>query len=234
MTGRFSYRLFATTHRTFPEPLPEDDEDYCRPPEPLPDNALMRRDMACYKRAAAVLDQQMGRVLQAIDDAGLKDNTLVICTTDHGLAFPFMKCNLTDFGTGVFFMMRWPEKFRGGRVTDALTSHIDLMPTLCEWLDMASPAALQGASLAPVIDDTQTEIHQEIFGEVTLHAAFEPMRSVRTQKWLYVRRWDPRLKPVGTNIDVSYSKEWLVDRDLADRTYVSEELYDLTLTPATQ
>ena len=191
---------FDTTHRTFPEPLPEDDELYCRPPEPLPDNAVTRRDMACYKRAAALLDQQMGRVLQAVDDAGLRDNTLVICTTDHGIAFPFMKCHLTDHGTGVFYMMRWPEKFRGGRVTDALTSHLDLLPTLCEWLGCTSPATLQGRSLAPVLADVQTEIHDEIFAEVTFHAAAEPMRSVRTSRWLYIRRWNSQLRPVAPTL----------------------------------
>ena len=45
--------------------------------------------MACYKRAANILDDQMGLILQAIEDAGIKNNTIVICTTDHGMAFPF-------------------------------------------------------------------------------------------------------------------------------------------------
>ncbi len=222
---------FNTTHRTFPDPLPADDEAYCRPPAPLPDNAVTRRDMACYRRAAAILDAQMGRVLQAIDDAGLRDTTLVICTTDHGLAFPHMKCTLTDHGTGVFFMLRWPERIRGGQVSDALVSQIDLYPTLCEWLGLAAPAQLQGNSLAPVIADPRHEINDAVYSEVTYHAATEIMRAVRTPRWLYIRRWDPRLRPVGPNTDVSYSKQVLVAAGLAGRTYAGEELYDCVFDP---
>lgn len=222
---------FDTTHRTFPEPLPEDDEAYCRPPEPIPDNAITRRDMASYKRAASVLDKQMGRVLQALEDTGLKENTLVICTTDHGAPFPFMKCNLTDFGTGVFFMLRWPGRIPGGSVSDALVSQIDLFPTLCDWLNLKRPPDLQGQSLLPVIADPSTEINDAIYAEVTFHAATEPMRAVRTREFLYIRRWDPRKKPVGTNIDVSYTKEFLVKRGLPHQAYAEEELYDLTWDP---
>lgn len=49
-----------------------------------------RRDMAAYINAARTLDAKMGRVFAALRDNGLADNTLVICTTDHGLAFPTM------------------------------------------------------------------------------------------------------------------------------------------------
>ena len=187
--------------------------------------------MACYKRAASILDEQMGRVLQALDDHNLTESTLVICTTDHGLAFPMMKCNLTDFGTGVFFMMRWPGVIPAETVSDALVSQIDLLPTLFEWLDLPSPDTFQGASLVPLLSDPGAEIHDEIFAEVTFHAATEPMRSVRTHEYLYIRRWDSRLKPVGTNIDVSYTKAHLVQQGLPERPYAAEELYDLRWDP---
>ena len=222
---------FATTHRTFPEPLPEDDEDYTMPPPTLPDNAVTRRDMACYKRAAAILDQQMGRVLQALNDSGLYENTLVICTTDHGLAFPHMKCNLNDHGTGVFCMLRWPERIPRGKVSDALLSHVDIYPTICEWLGLDPPEGLQGTSIQPIVDDPSVEVNDEIFSEVTYHAATEIMRAVRTKRWLYIKRWDPRLKPVGPNIDVSYSKNYVVKRGFPEIQYAAQELYDCTFDP---
>ena len=124
-----------------------------------------------------------------------------------------MKCNLTDFGTGVFFMLRWPEKFKGGQVSDSLVSHIDLLPTIYDWLELEKPSTFQGKSLLPIIQSPSNEINDAVFSEVTYHAGDEPMRCVRTKNFLYIKRWDPRLRPVGVNIDVSYSKEYLVDQN---------------------
>jgi arylsulfatase A-like enzyme len=177
------------------------------------------------------LDAQFGRVLQAIDDAGLSDDTIVICTTDHGLAFPHMKCNCNDFGTGVFGMLRWPKRIPQGQVHDALVSQMDIFPTLCEWLEVDKPDWLQGESLDPLIDNPQHPGRDTVFGEVTYHAATEPMRSARSNRWLYIRRWEQRLRPVGFNVDVSYSKEFLVEYGLAQQTYASEELYDCIFDP---
>ena len=75
------------------------------------------------------MDAAFARVLRALDDAGLADDTLVLCFTDHGLQFPRNMCNLTDQGIGVFLVARGPGGFRGGRVVDALVSLIDLAPT---------------------------------------------------------------------------------------------------------
>ena len=64
------------------------DPHYVRPPPPLPDTPETREDMAIYIDAAGTLDTQMGRVLAALDQCDLRDDTLVIYTTDHGLVFP--------------------------------------------------------------------------------------------------------------------------------------------------
>ena len=66
---------------------------------------------------------------------------------------------------------------------------------------------------------------------MTYHAATEPMRSARSNRWLYIRRWEQRLRPVGFNVDVSYSKEFLVEHGLAHQAYASEELYDRIFDP---
>ena len=63
-----------------------------------------RRDMAAFKASARSLDQGIGAVLHALHDFGLVDNTLVICTTDHGIAFPGSKATLFDRGIGVMMI----------------------------------------------------------------------------------------------------------------------------------
>lgn len=222
---------FAETHREYHEPGPAEDPRYCAPPIPLPDTPETRRDMAAFKASARILDEGMGAVFKALEEAGLAENTLVICTTDHGLAFPAMKCNLTQHGIGVMLIMRGPGGFEGGRVCDALVSHIDIFPTICDLLEIERPAWLQGESLLPLIRGEKEEIHDEVFAEVTYHAAYEPQRAVRTKRWSYIRRFGGRTTPVLPNCDDSGSKDVWMRYGWPNRLVASEQLYDLVYDP---
>jgi len=222
---------FSETHREFIEPGPADDSRYLRPPAPLPDTPETRHDMACFRATARVLDQGMGAVLQALADHDLAENTLVICTTDHGIAFPGMKCNLTDHGLGVMLIMRGPGGFAGGKVVDGLVSHIDLFPTICELLGIERPAWLQGRSVLPLVRGEAAEVNEAIYADVTYHAAYEPQRCVRTQRWKYIRRFGDRETPVLPNCDDSPSKDVWLRADWRERTIAREQLYDLWFDP---
>ncbi len=222
---------FSETHRKYPAPGPDEDPRYCRPPGPLPDTPQTRHDMAAYKASARVFDEGVGTVLNALDASGLAENTLVILTTDHGIAFPFMKCNLLDHGIGVMLIMRGPEGFDGGRVCDALVSHIDIYPTLCELTGATPPPWLQGQSMMPLIRDECEQINDAIYGDVTYHASYEPMRCVRTRHWKYIRRFDARETPVLPNCDDGPSKAYLLEHGWRDAPVDAEQLYDLVYDP---
>jgi N-sulfoglucosamine sulfohydrolase len=222
---------FSETHREFLDPGEAEDPRYCQPPAPLPDTPETRRDMAAFKATARQLDEGMGQVLDALEKAGLAENTLVICTTDHGLAFPGMKCNLTDHGIGVMLILRGPGGFSGGRVIDDMVSHVDIFPTICDLLGIEPPAWLQGTSMMPLIRGEADEIHDEIYAEVTYHAAYEPMRGVRTQRYKYIRRYDDRRTPVLPNCDDSPSKTLWLEHGWGDRAPAQEQLYDLVFDP---
>jgi len=105
-------RVFS---KEIPAEPPDIDGRYCAPLPHLPDNPVTRRETANFKQGVAMLDRQFGAVLKALEDNNLADDTLVICTTDHGPGFPEMKCTLTDRGTGVTLIVRGPRGFRGGR-----------------------------------------------------------------------------------------------------------------------
>ncbi|HDZ21372.1 hypothetical protein LCGC14_0431870 [marine sediment metagenome] len=222
---------FTATHRDFPQPQPPDDPRFCKPPAPLPDTPETRYDMAAFNTIARQLDDCMGSVLAALDEAGLADNTLVICTTDHGIAFPLMKCNMTDHGLAVMLMLRGPGIPEGGHVCNALVSQIDLYPTVCEIAGIDPPDCLEGKSLMPLLNGEADEINDAIFAGVTFHAAYEPMRAVRTRRWKYIRRFDDRGRCVLPNCDDSPSKDVLIAAGWADRPLAKEELYDLTFDP---
>jgi N-sulfoglucosamine sulfohydrolase len=150
---------FFETHREYFEPTSVRDALYSLPPANLPDRPETRRDMAGFKGSARSLDQGVGAVLNALDEHGLADDTLVMLTTDHGLPFPGAKATLYDRGLGVMLIMRGPGGFTGGKVSDALVSQIDLFPTLCELTGVAPPPWLQGRSLLPVVAGRAREVN---------------------------------------------------------------------------
>lgn len=222
---------FFETHRQFPELESEQEADTARPPAPLPDSPQTRIDAARYARSARVLDGKMGRVLFALDESGLAAETLVVVTTDHGVALPGMKCSLNDNGTGVMLMMRGPEAFSDHRTIDAMVSQMDLFPTFCELLGIEAPSWLEGSSLLSLVRGETERLHEALFAEVNYHGAYEPMRSVRTDRFRYVKRYDGRSRPVLPNCDDGETKSYLLENGWGGRQPAGEALYDLVFDP---
>jgi N-sulfoglucosamine sulfohydrolase len=222
---------FFETHRDFLHPPSLRDTLYSLPPPNLPDTPDTRRDMAAYRASARSLDQGVGSVLEALDNHGLADDTLIIFTTDHGLAFPGAKATLFDRGLGVMLILRGPGGFAGGKVHDAMVSHIDVYPTICDLLGIDRPDFLQGLSLLPLVRGEAATVRDVIFAEMTWHAAYEPQRAVRSERFKYVRRFGERDRPVVCNCDDSPSKSLLLRLGWAERNVPFEQLYDLAFDP---
>lgn len=223
---------FFETHREFAEPGPEDDPRYILPAPTVPDTPETRLDMARFRTSVRILDRKMGMVLEALERNNLDGDTLVICTTDHGIAFPRMKCNLTDGGIGVMLIMRGPGGFNGGKVVDSIVSHVDIFPTICDLTGIQRPDRLEGTSLLPLVNGGADDIREEVFAEVNYHAAYEPMRCVRTKRWKYIRRYDGRSRPVLPNCDDGPSKTVWLRHGWADQPVPEEALYDLVFDPS--
>ncbi|MFL5873215.1 MAG: sulfatase [Solirubrobacterales bacterium] len=221
---------FFETHREFSAPTSVRDTLYSLPPANLPDTVATRRDMAEFKASARSLDQGVGAVLHALHDFGLVENTVVICTTDHGIAFPGSKATLFDRGIGVMMIVRGPG-FTAGKVVDAPVSHLDVFPTLCDLSGAEHPDWLQGSSLLPLVRGEVDSLHEAIFAETTYHAAYQPHRAIRTDRWKYIRRFDEYPHPVLANCDDSDSKELLVAAGWGKQELSEEQLYDLVLDP---
>jgi N-sulfoglucosamine sulfohydrolase len=221
---------FFETHRSFAAPVSVRDTLYSLPPPNLPDTPRTRQDMAAFKASARSLDQGIGAVLNALHTLELVESTLIICTTDHGLAFPGAKATLYDRGTGVMLIMRGPG-FAGGKVIDAMVSHLDVYPTICELAGIGPPPWLEGNSIMPLVRGERAQIHDEVFTEMTYHAAYQPQRAIRTERWKYIRRFEDDPRPVLANCDDSASKDLLVEHGWARRRCDREELYDLVFDP---
>ncbi len=222
---------FFETHRDWLDPPSLRDVLYSLPPANLPDAPETRRDVASYRASARSLDQGVGSVLEALDAQGLTENTLIFLTTDHGLAFPGAKATLYDRGLGVMLIMRGPGGFTGGRVIDELVSHLDIYPTLCDLAGVDQPDFVQGFSLLPLMRGEVGALRDELFAEMTWHAAYEPQRAIRTERWKHIRRFGDRETPVLANCDDSPSKDLLIRNGWAQRKVPFVQLYDLLFDP---
>jgi arylsulfatase A-like enzyme len=187
--------------------------------------------MAAYIDSVRALDRRIGRILDALDANGLRNDTLVICTTDHGICFPAMKCNLVDAGIGVMLVVRGPGGFEGGQVLDALVSQIDLFPTLCKLLALEPPAWLQGRSLMPLVRGEAAQVRDELFAELNYNACYEPTRAVRTRRWKYIRRFSDLDRTVPANCGPSLTKDLWVQSGWPQYELAREQLYDLVFDP---
>ena len=221
---------FFETHRSFFEPSSVRDTLYSLPPAGLPDVTEVRRDMAAFKASARSLDQGVGAVLNGLLSDELAERTLVVCTTDHGLAFPGSKATLTDRGTGVMLIVRGPGGFEGGRVVDALVSQLDLYPTFCALAGIDAPEFVQGESLLPLVRRETYSLRRDLFSELTYHAGYEPQRAIRTQRYKYIRRYIDG-GPMLANCDDSPTKDLLVELGWGDEPIPRERLFDLTIDP---
>jgi N-sulfoglucosamine sulfohydrolase len=221
---------FFETHRTYRVPTSVRDTLYSLPPANLPDTPETRADMAAFKASARSLDQGIGAVLNGLHQLGLQDETLIICTTDHGLAFPGAKATLYDRGIGVMLIMRGPG-FQGGRVFDGMVSHLDIYPTICELAGIEEPSYLQGTSLMPLVRGETAEVNDVVFAEMTYHAAYQPLRAARTERFKYIRRFSDFDHPVLANCDDSASKSILVEAGWGEQHVPEEQLYDLVFDP---
>lgn len=139
--------------------------------QPIPDEAALRKVIAGYIALCAHLDHEIGRVLAALDDLGLAEDTRVVYTSDHGEMCGahglFGKFCLYEESIGVPLIMAGPE-IPAGRVVDTPVSHVDLAPTIEAAVGLApQPGADRpGVSLWP---DLATPRHRHAFAEY--HAA---------------------------------------------------------------
>jgi len=126
--------------------------------------------------------------------------------------------------------------FVGGKVVEAMTSTMDLTPTLLG-LGVAGadvPADLDGADLRPLLADPAAPWRDHLFGEQTYHAGYDPMRSIRTERFRYIRCWEDRPICFAPNTDASPSRALAFRMNLHRTQRPMEMLYDMQADPFEQ
>lgn len=168
------------------------DEQVELPPF-LPDTPEMRREWAAFGGCVRYYDTQIGRLLDAVERLGYTDDTLIVFTTDHGVAAHRAKGTLYRAGVEIALLMQLPgraEPATGPRY-DGLIQNIDYRPTLLDACGIAPPAEVQGRSFWPLLTGGDYPPHEAICLERNFHGDFDPMRSIRTTDWTLIRNFDP-------------------------------------------
>lgn len=158
-----------------------------------------------YHAAVSYADAQVGKVLDALEEHGLADDTVVVLVADHGWNLGehtmWTKHSLFDVTLRTAMIIRDPNRANGRINISAVTDFLDIFPTLTELAGLPTPVELDGASLIPVLEDPTTTVKPASFSR------WFDGESVRTARFRYT--------------------EW---RDGAGEI-MARMLYDLTIDP---
>jgi len=224
---------------------------------PLPpnfiDTAETRADRANYYSDVTLMDSILGDVLDAVAKKGMKDNTLLVYTSDQGANWPFAKWCVYDGGLRVPFIVRWPGKVAPGTVTDAMGSLADILPTIIDAAGGKIPENIDGRSLLPTLTGKQKTHRAVVFGTHTGNDASPgianhcPARTIRTPTHRYILNLSPETTftthITGCKSGPHFLPHWdswveKAKTDVAAKEIVTryqhrprEELYDLSRDP---
>ncbi|HEV3309994.1 MAG TPA: sulfatase [Chloroflexota bacterium] len=198
----------------------------------LPVATESTREMAALQGAIRQADESIGDILEMLDRAGLAEDAIIVFVADHGIAMPRAKCTLYDAGVGIALLISWANGGipRGGAQAE-LVSNIDIMPTLLELIGAPIPESVQGQSLVPLLLGRAHTSRSEIYTEKTWHSYYDPMRSIRTDRYKLIRNFEPN-SAVEVPSDVEQSP---IFRRFVERYHAGVhprlELYDLRQDP---
>jgi N-sulfoglucosamine sulfohydrolase len=180
---------FNETHRTFtPDPENPIDPDKIKIPPYYPDHPLTRLDWSLYLEMLQVLDKKVGKVLQRLEDEGIKENTVIFFTGDHGRPMVRAKQWCYDSGIHVPLIIRWPGKIKAGEVKDNLVSLLDLAPTFLKIAGVDPPSYMQGRDLL----GTYAAERKYIFSaRDRCDETDDRVRCVRSKRFKYLRNFYP-------------------------------------------
>jgi choline-sulfatase len=149
--------------------------------------------------STAFLDANVGRVVDAVREAGVADHTLIIYLSDNGYHLGqhgrFEKHSFFEAAVRCPLIMALPGRIRAGTSTRSLVEFVDLFPTILDLAGLPPPegVALQGRTLVPVIDDPTAEVRDDVLGEY----AHSEEGMIRTQRWKLIYRTGKRDRDDG-------------------------------------
>jgi N-sulfoglucosamine sulfohydrolase len=213
-------------------------------PDIYPDTPLVRENMAALYTQVTLVDQQIGVILQQLEDDGLAEDTIVFFYADHGTGLPRGKRWLHETGLRVPFIVRFPEKYRHlapaspGSKSDRIVSFLDLAPTMLSLTGLPIPTYMQGTAF---LGEQAGSPREDFFAtRDRVGELLECNRSIRDARYHYIRNfyphrprmqmnWYSEVTPIRREVRrldragaLSGTRAWL-----AQKSIPPEELYDV-------
>lgn len=174
-----------------------------------------RENYPDYLGCCNSLDNNLGRLIDKLNELGLRENTLIIYASDHGCHFKTRnseyKRSCHENSIRVPLIMNGPG-FKGGKVIEDLVSLLDLPPTILNAAGILKPAYMPGNPLQDLVEGRSKDWRKEIFVQIS---ESQVGRALRTQRWKY-------------SVSAIDKHGWLHQ---GSRTYIEEFLYDLDCDP---
>ncbi len=157
-------------------------------PEIHIDTESTRKARARYYTDVTKMDANVGKLLALLDKHGLASTSMFMFTADQGPQWAFGKWGLYDYGIQVPLLVRWPGHVEPAAVTDALVSHVDVMPTLIEMAGGVIPKDIDGTSFFHLLKNPDQKHRDMVFASHTgdLQMNRSPMRMLRTDRYKYI------------------------------------------------
>jgi len=154
----------------------------------LQDEEKTRRDMAIYYGMTSLMDREIGRILDSLDEMGIADNTIVVFTTDHGHfigqhGLTAKAAHLYEDLIRLPFLVRWPGQVPAGATSDAIQSLVDLPQTFLEAQDIEAPGVMQGVSQLDVWKGEKAEARDHAICEHRHQPTAFHVRSFITKRY---------------------------------------------------
>ncbi|KGE87727.1 MAG: sulfatase/phosphatase domain-containing protein [Phaeodactylibacter xiamenensis] len=165
--SEWGYRVFKSKYSRFTEEQKQEwdavygpiNEEFAELYPTMDDSTFMRwkyqRYMQDYLACVAAVDENVGRVLDYLDENGLSDNTIVVYTSDQGFYLGehgwFDKRFIYDESFLTPLLVKWPKKIKPGSVSNAMVQNLDFAQTFLEAAGVEAPEDMQGESLMPLL-----------------------------------------------------------------------------------
>lgn len=222
-------------------------EDVYIPPE-MPANDFSYEMMRHFQPCVRYMDSQFSRFFEAFRNHPEADNTLLVFTTDHGILSSRGKGTAYDHGMEIASIFYQPSRIKGGQRFPHLFNNLDFFATFLHYAGIAVPYNYGVSHWNGVSGEGSYTPQEAIFTERNYHESWDPVRTVRTRKFHYMRNFHPFAKhyPTPAEIMASDDPRWTQHwpsattmhgpdhsskklADLPDRP--REELYDIINDP---
>ncbi len=208
----------------------------------------VRLEISYYFNSVKRLDDTFGKVMQALEESGFRDNTLVIFISDNGIAIPFAKCNVYHASNRSPWLVRWPGVSKPGQVNEKnMIAETDFMPTILDALGIEPPENMDGKSHLALYTGEEYDTDEIIFTQIDSKARGKimpmrgisvPMRGVQNKQYLYIYNpWVDGARIYANNNEgltmIAMEEAAETDPGIADRVKmyryrIPEEFYVLT------